>query len=172
MLIVACMIFRAELAAGIVLVLSVIANTFIAMGNPLIWITQNLDKTLEVIAAYLLIGVIWGIIHWFIYLNSKETKDTILEAHKNWQNYVNDGTPFKKSTYYPFSWNNDSSMITAWVLLWPFSILWTFFSELLTNTWNSIWRFAKWVGISFGNLYGKMAENTVDNVINKNVKKD
>jgi hypothetical protein len=165
-----CFFNWATKASGITLLLAAIADWFV-LGTPLAWFIAHWQVTVGAIAVYALVGVIWGVVRWFIYLNSADTKTTIKNAFSLYNTYYSNlkegetKPSFKESNYYPFSFRKDSSMITTWIVFWPLSIIWTFFSEFITRLFDHVWNFFKWIGKSFAKVYANMAEKTVDNVL-------
>jgi hypothetical protein len=164
------LIFGGKFPAAVILGIAGLVTLLFYSSNPFALIVSNLDKIGEFIAIWLVLGLIWGPIRWMIYLNSSDTKAMILRAHARYKEHASSGQSFRDSFYYPFSFRKDSSMITTWIIFWPFSIIWLFFSHVLLNLGSTIWEFLKWeflkwAGTGFSNLYGNLAGTYVDKVL-------
>jgi hypothetical protein len=109
----------------------------------LIW--QNPMNAFVGILAYAGIGVIWSVIHWWLWRGSERQRKRLTTAYAYWKaasTNLADHSPakFRESPGYPYGWNADFPMILTWVLFWPLDIFFYVMGDFIFNLASAIGR--------------------------------
>lgn len=112
------------------------------------------------IFAYLIVGAIFSIAKWFLYLNSEDMQEYI-KAKKTYYDQLKPEARESIGSFYAYlkgehsvSVSKNKSRITFWIAWWPPVLFWTLFSDLLVKVWNHIYNL-------LGGIYEKILEKTV-----------
>ena len=121
---------------------------FLAGVNPFVWIWANPLFAIQIVAAYMLVGLGWGMFKFFLKLTKarkaylKEKADWINEG-KSEQSFIDKiRNSYSKETYAP-TVNRNKSNIGFWCVWWPFSVVSFAFSDLIQKTFELSWKMIK-----------------------------
>lgn len=78
-------------------------------------------------AGYLIIGTIWSIVKWWVYLRKKA--ESLREQKAN---------GYKISSYQIPKAKDKKGKIANWILFWPISFIWTFLDDVVKEIANKI----------------------------------
>lgn len=134
----------------------------------IVWLHPG--TTLTLVAVYFVIGTIWSIIKWYLYLHNKlvtynERKADFLEAHHATELTPQLASEMKQSMCsswgprYPIAPNarEHKSDLTLWATYWPFSMLGTMLNDFVRKVWEYIYEL-------FQSTYQKISHRVFRNV--------
>lgn len=107
----------------------------------LIW--QNPMATFVDALGYGVAGVIWSIIHWWLWRGSERQRTRLEAAYKRWQGQFGknpNADDFRASGCYPYGWKQDFDMILTWVLFWPLDVFFYVMGDFIFNLASAIGR--------------------------------
>ncbi len=94
------------------------------------------------VLAYFGAGVIWSVIHWWLWRGSERQRSRLHDAYNSWK--PGEATPspeeFRKSSSYPYGWSRDFPMILTWVLFWPLDVFFYVLGDFIFNLASAIGR--------------------------------
>lgn len=109
-----------------------------------VWVWLNPMNAFVGVLGYAGIGVVWSVIHWWLWRGSEKQRSRLSTAHAGWKRFAqNAGTTvedFRNSTSYPYGWNQDFPMILTWVLFWPLDIVFYLLGDFIFNLASAIGR--------------------------------
>lgn len=91
-------------------------------------IKQHWLTAIGLIACYLLIGVGWSLVRWYMFCYKQKTE--LLDPHNEWNKKNLSSRPLPRE---------HKSRIMGWMSYWPFSMVWTFFDDVIAEFFN--WAF-------------------------------
>ena len=112
-------------------------------------VIDNLTIAFQFVLVYLFVGGIWSVIKWFVYA-WKLDKETMKYHKKHGEPGTKPSRPYES---YP---SNNGDRIIGWIAHWPFSIIGTFFADIL-------FRAFKLIRSMFGNVYNAIANSMFNN---------
>lgn len=114
--------------------------------NAFVWMWHNPGGVLIYSAIYISIGVCWGFVKWAFHLkNEKDRIESLLTTLKaNYAAKQKDAGPEYKGSFtdyleergYISRATNKKTLISVWMLWWPFSVLWTSFHDVLRRFYD------------------------------------
>lgn len=109
----------------------------------LVW--QNPMATFVGIVGYAFAGVIWSVIHWWLWRGSERQRKRLADAHAYWKARASNAgnlsaEAFRASSDYPYGWSQDFPMILTWVLFWPLDIIFYVLGDFIFNLASAIGR--------------------------------
>jgi hypothetical protein len=109
----------------------------------LIW--EDPMRAFVAVLGYGAAGVVWSVIHWWLWRGSERQRDRLSGAFDTWKaTYARDvpgrAEDFRKSSSYPYGWNKDFPMILTWVLFWPLDIIFYLLGDFIFNLASAIGR--------------------------------
>ena len=94
--------------------------------NPFSLLWQNLGAVILTFIAYFIIGGVWSLFKWYLYLtNVREDMKETGKTERPYNSYA----------------RNNKARIMAWIGHWPFSIIGTFFGDFLYRIGNKIYNY-------------------------------
>jgi len=141
------------------------------VASILAWVRSNVVTLLVAVAAYFVIGAVWGVTKWRLYLGDlTEYIRTRLENYKTsysiavksmdklqfrsnilskvWRSVevaVEDGNPDYVITFTPPRVNGNMDLVLRWMTFWPVSITWTLLNNPVRKIF--IWIFRSMSGV-------------------------
>jgi hypothetical protein len=112
---------------------------------------DNSTFIIEIIIAYLFIGIIWGFIKWFLYV--RKIKEDYLILKSSWKpcnRSFEDEVRFRFQEIPPKASSHKEKIIN-WISLWPFSFIWSLICDFITNLFNEIYK-------AFSGLFQKISD--------------
>jgi hypothetical protein len=113
------------------------------------FIVANPGKVLLMIIGYFVIGTVWGIIKWFLYVNRQLEKYNEKKTEFLLKNKATEFTPALaaafKSHYFGFGdglvpqAHDHKGDILMWMTYWPFSSLWTLINDPIRKIFRTIY---------------------------------
>jgi hypothetical protein len=141
--------------ATFTLILSLLFLNFIAKLGIIFFVLHNPLKTVELLAAYLAVGVVWGVVKWSLYVHNQldrynEFKDKFLR-----ENDAKELTPqlsreMQKTLRSQASYDSNrvivnpqvsehKSTIILWMSYWPFSATWTLVNDPVRKLYQFVY---------------------------------
>jgi hypothetical protein len=110
--------------------------------NPLVWIHTNPADVAFCVAAYFVLGAMWGVVKWYFWL--QKTKRMLIafnNEHPSWKEddlahaiYVAGiGGDFPPNVSY------HKAKIMGWMMLWPASMVWTMLNDPVRRIFEEIY---------------------------------
>jgi len=158
--------------------LVVVGAVLMLFSDAWVWVKENPLLVVGLIVGYMLVGVAWTIPRWIIFLRRVRTKlkqarvrfcdkngldcgpgERLPQEHwKAWSDevcwrFVRYGISFDadKGELNPPSFSVNRDMIIVWAQLWPWSVFWTIFREIVMEFIETV---VDW----WGQLYGRLSE--------------
>jgi hypothetical protein len=142
-----------ENSKGFFAFLTLIATLIVLTGadfrEALHWVTDNEGKTMGLIVSYFVIGTVWGIIKWFLYVNRElekhNEKKTVwlqhqgLKAIETPEQALRFKETFEHGYQLPPQAGSHKSDIMMWMTYWPFSGLWTLINDPVRRVFRTIY---------------------------------
>lgn len=125
---------------------------------------QNPMNAFVGVLGYGLVGIVWSVIHWWLWRGSERQRKRLAAAYDDWKpRMANAGEgldDFRQSSFYPYGWNADFPMILTWVLFWPLDIIFYVLGDFIFN-------FASAVGRKIAGIYSAIGKGIDQSVIGK-----
>jgi hypothetical protein len=118
------------------------------IGSALSHIVNNPGTVVLMMLGYLLIGVIWSIRKWYVYVGKKKNK--IL-------NKIKDGDTIGTNIEFDLDLRYHKGRIISWMCYWPFSVVWFLINDPVRAIYNFIFEKIK-------RIYGRIAESAINDV--------
>lgn len=153
------------LAIGIFGIAIPAALYFLAQINVYAWFIANPLLTVAIVLSYLVVGVVWSILAWFLF-----TREHADELQSEWEKYKHRPSGFKETDEekkaafldnsslnplyrkgYSLSIPNNFKIVN-WIVMWPFSIIWKAIRSFTID-------FSKLVLRLFGRIYDGMTNS-------------
>lgn len=156
--------FLGTLVAFLLLVVYDWANGFHLVD----WVWSNPNLFLLGVAGYVALGALWSLLKWRMWLG-----DEASSIQRRWNDYKklrgrlenevlnpefkND---FMKDRMYGGRWSAaaNKSRIVYWMSLWPGSVFWTFFHDILLKVWMKVYDL-------LSNVYDRIARSFIDRTL-------
>ena len=126
----------------------------------LVW--QNPMSAFVGVVGYAVAGVVWSVIHWWLWRGSERQRTRLSSAFERWKgrsgNLGLSANMFRASAEYPYGWNQDFPMILTWVLFWPLDIIFYVLGDFIFN-------FASAVGRKLAGIYSAIGKGIDRSVI-------
>lgn len=137
----------------------------IVIANPLIAVAA--------VAGYLVFGILWSILSWYLYINSEEIQKELTESWEKWRTASKAATNTEieaqrtrfldSAVHNPIYRkgislsNKNNWKIVNWIIMWPVSFVWRFARTLTID-------FGKLVLSIFGKVYDKISNSATNNL--------
>lgn len=144
-----CASHERNIAANIVLIIIAVILYFTKYNVIYTWMIDNPFDTLLLTVCYFTIGLTWSIIKFWIYMNDV-SKRVIQEAQLD-----KTDEQIERDIRYKI----DKDKIIFWISYWPISIIWSLFSDVLTN-----------IGSFIVNKWSSLFDKIINDVIDKTKK--
>lgn len=158
------------------------------MGNTDIigYVVQNPLAILAILAAYFLIGGVWGIVKWWVFLRDRledyqEAREKFLrnqgldpsikelpqETKVKWKKWLSDNTKWdgedhRRLDEAPRARTN-KARIMRWMSFWPISMIWSFLDDFVKRVFKTIYqRIAGFLQRMADNMFGKLRDDLPD----------
>lgn len=97
------------------------------------------------VLAYAAAGVVWSVIHWWLWRGSERQRRRLTSAFDAWKKWAKpeltvSAEAFRASSDYPYGWDKDFPMILTWVLFWPLDIIFYVLGDFIFNLASAVGR--------------------------------
>jgi hypothetical protein len=109
------------------------------------WVWSNPMNAFVGVLGYFAAGVVWSVIHWWLWRGSERQRSRLATAYARWKRVERVGLSdeveaFRTSGDYPYGWNRDFHMILTWVLFWPLDVFFYVLGDFIFNLASAIGR--------------------------------